>query len=376
MPKSLKIVNHKLKIGVDINEANVKNRVGTGQYTYHILQNWSAHHDIDFHLYHRDPLQGDMPGENEHWHYHQVAPSRAWIRFGLPLYLAAHAKNDVFWSPAHYMPSYTGCPSVVTIHDLAYEFFPKLFLPQDLYKLKHWSRQAISQSTRVIAVSAATKHDLLSIYNVPSDKVAVVHNGYDADTFNLTPKISPTLLANWQLKIGSYLLFLGTIQPRKNAIKLVQAFHLLKTAGYPGKLVIAGSLGWLSGDTLDVIKSSPDKDDIVLTGYVSDEARKTLYTYADIYVLPSLYEGFGVPALEAMGCGAPVAVANNSSLPEVVGDAGLLFNESDPVDIARAVTEIKSARPQWVKKSLTRATDFNWNRCANETLGVLLSVAQ
>lgn len=364
----------KLRIGIDANEANVKNKVGTGQYTYNILKNWHENKEIDFHLYHRDTLQGDMPTERDGWQYHQVGPSKGWIRFGLPLYLATHTKNDIFWSPAHYMPIYTGCKSVVTIHDLAYEYFPKLFIESDLYKLKHWSLAAVKQASHVIAVSEATKFDVTKIYEVPEYKVTVVHNGYDSTVFNLEPKISPALLENWNLKIGDYILFLGTIQPRKNAIKLVQAFHLLKVAGYKGKLAIAGKIGWLADDTLEVIKKSEEVDDIVLTGYVSDEARKTLYTYADVYVLPSFYEGFGVPVIEAMGCGAPVAVANNSSLPEVVGDAGILFNPIDPADIARAVTEIKSDRNNWVKKSLARAKYFSWDKCAKETLNVLTSV--
>lgn len=364
----------RLKIGIDANEANIKTRVGTGQYCYHVLKQWNTRTDLDFHLYHRDPLQGDMPLESDHWHYHQVGPSRGWISFGLPLYLLTHPKNDVFWSPAHYMPVYTGCKSVVTIHDLAYEFFPKLFLPSDLYKLKNWSRSAVKAASRVIAVSAATKHDLMAIYDVPPNNISVVHNGYDSDIFNITPKISSSLLGNWNLKIGAYILFLGTIQPRKNAIKLVQAFHLLKEGGYKGKLVIAGNIGWLADDTLAVIKSSQWHKDIILTGYISDDVRKTFYTYADVYVLPSLYEGFGVPAIEAMGCGAPVAVADNSSLPEVVGDAGLLFNAVDPGGIARAVMEIKADRDKWVKKSLARAGAFSWDKCAKETLEVLTKV--
>jgi glycosyltransferase involved in cell wall biosynthesis len=366
----------RLRIGIDVNEANVKNRVGTGQYTFNILKHWYSHTELDFHLYHRDDLQGDMPGEDAHWHYHKVAPSKAWIRFGLPLYLASHAKNDLFWSPAHYMPRYIGSKSVVTIHDLAYEYFPDLFLPSDLYKLKNWTRHAVRQADHILSVSNATKQDLVKLYGVAEDKISVVFNGFDSDVFNIEEKADTTIVNNYQLKTEVYVLFLGTIQPRKNAIKLVQAFHLLKESGYKGKLVIAGAIGWLADDTLKVIKESPDRRDIVMTGYVSDTARKALYTHADVYVLPSLYEGFGVPAIEAMGCGAPVTVANNSSLPEVVADAGLLFNPTDPADIARAVLEIKQNRSQWVKKSLSRAKHFSWTKCAEETLKVLLKTAK
>ncbi len=363
----------KLKIGIDANEANVKNRVGTGQYCFNILRQWYGKPGIDFHLYLRDALQGDMPAETDAWHYHQIGPRKAWLRVALPLQLLLHRKHDMFWSPAHYMPAYVGGDSVVTIHDLAYEYFPQLFLPSDLYKLKHWTRTAVREASHILAVSQATKYDLVKLYGVPEQKISVVYNGYDAEMFNVTKKSNPSLLENWNVKIEKYILFLGTIQPRKNAIKLVQAFHLLKESGYKGKLVIAGNIGWLADETLAVIKNSPDAQDIVMTGYVTDEVRKALYTYADVYVLPSLYEGFGVPAIEAMACGAPVAVANNSSLPEVVGDAGILFNATDAADIARAITELKTDRPHWVQKSLARARHFSWEKCAKETLNVLIN---
>ena len=282
-----------------------------------------------------------------------------------------HAKSEVWWSPAHYLPFYTGTPSVVTIHDLAYEFFPDLFLPSDLYKLKNWTRSAVRQASKVIAVSQATKNDLVNLYHLPESKIVVVHNGYDSDIFNLTVKASSAPLTHFGLKPHRYLLFLGTIQPRKNVIKLIQAFHLLKDAGYPGKLVIAGRLGWLAEESLAIIKNSPHSHDIIMTGYIDDLTRKTLYTYCDAYVLPSLYEGFGLPAIEAMACGAPVAVANNSSLPEVVGGAGVLFNATDPADLAQAITTLQKDRSAWVKKSLSRAKHFSWDKCALETLQVL-----
>lgn len=362
----------KLRIGIDINEANVKERVGTGQYTFHILKYMNQHEDYDFHLYHRDPILGDLPPENNHWHYHQVSPSRAWIKFSLPLYLLTHAKNDIFWSPAHYMPSLTRCPSVVTIHDLAYEFFPTLFLKSDLYKLKNWTKSSVEKASKIIAVSEATKNDLENLYGTDSHKIQVIHNGYDSDIFNTTLQPNNEILGRYDLEPNNFILFLGTIQPRKNAIKLVQAFHLLKEQGYLGKLVLAGGIGWLADETLSVIKNSKHNKDILLTGYISDQARKGLYANCDAYVLPSLYEGFGVPAIEAMACGAPVAVSNNSSLPEVVGDAGVLFDPHDPASIMNSIFRLKADRSTWIKKSLARAKHFSWEKCAEETLKALV----
>ena len=361
-------------IGIDVNEANVKNRVGTGQYTYHILKRIKEMDpEIEYHLYHRDPLVSDMPEETPNWRYHHIVPNRAWLSLALPVNLfLTRAHYHSFWSPAHYTPSYIGSPSVVTIHDLAYEYFPDLFLPSDLYKLKNWSRRAVAHARSVIAVSQATKDDLIKLYGTDPNKITVVHNGYDSDLFNVTSKVSSTKLEQYNLKRNQYLLFLGTIQPRKNAIKLVQAFRIMKENGYKGKLVLAGNIGWMAEETLEIIKSSPDHKDIVMTGYVTDETRLELYRNCDVYVLPSLYEGFGVPAIEAMACGAPVAVANNSSLPEVVGTAGLLFNERDPASIAQAVLKLKADRDSWSKKSLARAKHFSWDKCANETYQVLI----
>lgn len=375
MTKSSRMVTSKVKIGIDINEANVGSRVGTGQYTYHILKRFAAlAPDLEFHLYHRDPLRSDLPASSPNWNYHLVGPTRAWLNFGLPLnLLISRAKYDSFWSPAHYTPSYIGSPSVVTIHDLAYEYFPDLFLPSDLYKLKNWSRRAVARAKKVIAVSEATKQDLVKLYGTDPAKITVIHNGYDSDIFNMTTTPNNAIIKNYDLRSNNYLLFLGTIQPRKNVIKLVQAFHLLKESGYTGKLVIAGNIGWLAEDSLAVIKDSPDASDIVMTGYVSDEARLALYRNAEVYCLPSLYEGFGVPAIEAMASGAPVAVANNSSLPEVVGDAGILFDERNPNSIAEGINKILSDRNVWVKKSLTRAQNFSWDKCAKETFSVLTS---
>lgn len=363
-------------LGIDINEANVRDRVGTGQYTFNLLSRFPAlSQNVAFHLYHRDPLLGDLPPASPTWQYHHVGPSRAWLKFALPLnLLLTQAKYSTFWSPAHYTPTYLGSPSIVTIHDLAYEYFPDLFLPTDLYKLKNWTKTAVSRARRVIAVSEATKNDLVKLYGTDPRKITVIHNGYSSDLFNLESPLKKTALADYNLSPHNYLLFLGTIQPRKNAIKLIQAFRLLKEQGYPGKLVLAGNIGWMAEETLEVINSSPDHADIVLTGYVSDTTRLALYRQADVYVLPSLYEGFGVPAVEAMACGAPVAVANNSSLPEVVGSAGVLFNERDPASIAEAILTLKKSRAAWSKKSLARAKQFSWDKCAKETLAVLTGI--
>ena len=362
-----------MNIAIDANEANIESRVGTGQYTAEILTRLHASSRHSYSLLLKSPPLPHLPDQKNNWQYKILKPSRAWTRFALPAHLFTRTNYDVFFSPAHYLPPITRSPSVVTVHDLAYEYFPSLFFKSDLYKLRAWTRRAVKKATRVIAVSQATKNDLIKIYEVPESKITVVHNGYNATLFNQKNIVSKNTLTTYRLKPQNYILFLGTLQPRKNVIKLVQAFRLLKEGGYKGKLVLAGKVGWLAEDTLDVIKNSPDHKDIVMTGYVSESARQSLYAHADVYVLPSLYEGFGVPVLEAMASGCPVVASNNSSLPEVVGKAGLLFNPSDPADIMRAILEVRQDREKYIKRGHKHVKNFSWDKCAIETLKVLTS---
>ena len=366
-----------MNIALDANEANTKTRVGTGQYTYNLLNHWSKVTGHSFDCYLRRSQQLDLPPVSDFWHYHVTGPQKAWTRLSLPFnLLLATGKYDVFWNPAHYLPPYTGCPSVVTVHDLAYEYFPDLFLDSDLYKLRRWTRLSVKSATKIIAVSESTKTDLVKLYKTDPSKIKVIYNGYDDKLFNTTSKLNKTLLARYNIQNTKYILFVSTIQPRKNVVKLVQAFRLLKEAGYSGKLVIAGKVGWMAEESLAVIKGSPDHKDIVMTGYISDETRQVLYRYADVSVLPSLYEGFGVSVLEAMASGAPTVASDNSSLPEVMGDAGIMFNPIDPADIARAIFEIKKDRSGWIKKGLKQASKFSWDKCAQETLKVITNISR
>jgi len=366
-----------MKIAIDANEANVTTPVGTGQYTRELLSHWHGlTSSAEFHLLLKHPPLAKLPSPHARFHYLRLSPAPAWTRIALPLHLLTHPPYSAFFSPAHYLPPITRAPSIVTIHDLAYEYFPKLFLPSDRYKLKSWTRRAVKQAVQIIAVSSSTKLDLIKLYQVPENKITVISNGYNSKLFNTTSKISTDILSRHQLQTGNYLLFLGTLQPRKNVIKLVQAFRLLKQAGYPGKLVLAGRIGWLAEETLTIIRRSPDHSDIILTGYVSESARQALYAHAACFIFPSLYEGFGVPILEAMASGCPVAAANNSSLPELVGNAGILFNPHDPAAIATAIHQLLASPTKWRQAGLTHTRHYSWKKCAAETLRVIIKASR
>ncbi len=363
-----------MNIAIDGNEANTAERVGTGQYAYNILTRWAKLEGHDFTVYLRHAPVADMPKSSATWHYRVIGPSPAWTRFALPLNLALSHSHQVFWNPAHYLPAHTFGKSVVTIHDLAYEYFPELFLPRDLYKLKRWTRASVKHANKVIAVSDATKRDLVKLYRIPAGKIVVIYNGYDRNIFNPTSKLDQKGLTPYKLKAKSYILFVGTIQPRKNLINLVHAFGIMKDHGYTGKLVIAGKIGWLADETLATIERSSYKSDIVVTGYISETNRQLFNRFAEVVVLPSLYEGFGVPLVEAMASGTPVAGSNNSSIPEVVGKGGLLFDPSSPEDIADKITSVVKNRAKFSQMAQKEAAKFSWDQCAAETLKVLVEV--
>lgn len=362
----------KLSFAIDANEANVSERVGTGEYTYNILKAWAHKPQHDFHLYLRANPLPDLPPESDNWHYHVIGPWRGWTRLAFPYHLLTGPKHNAVWSPAHYLPPFTRSPGVVTIHDLAYEYFPELFLRDDLFKLTKWTRSSAERAARIITVSEATKQDVVKLYGIPDKKITVVPNGYDAGT---AAPAKPTNLSQFGLQKSRYLLFVGTVQPRKNVVRLIQAFRLLREKGYPGKLVLAGKIGWMAEETLKAIQDSPDHDRIIMTGYISRETKFSLYRHADMLVLPSLYEGFGVPVLEAMANGCPVVASNNSSLPEVVGEAGILFDPADPVSLVGAVEAMHLKRSAYIKKGLARVQQYSWSRCASETLTCLMQTA-
>lgn len=366
-----------MRIAVDANEANVAKRVGSGQYAYNLLKEWHKLATPDFELFLKHPPASDLPAERPNWRYRLVRPDFAWLRFSLPIHLLLkNPRHDVYFAPAHYSPPVTRSPLVVTIHDLAYEIYPELFLKEDLHKLKVWTRHSVEKASAIIAVSEATKLDLVKFYFVDPDKITVIHNGYDQDLFHPGVKVNKKVFNKYSLPDSQYILYVGTIQPRKNVTRLVQAFHILKEEGsYTGKLVLAGNPGWMSDETIKSIHDSVYANDIILTGYIDQSDLPSLYKGADAFILPSLMEGFGIPLLESMAVGTPVLAADNSSLPEVVGKSGVLFNPYDPADISTSIEAMLKSRDKYSKLALSQASKFSWKNTAAATLQVLKSAA-
>ena len=364
---------NKIRIGIDINEANVVDRVGSNQYAFEILK---ALHKIDktnqYTLYSSKPLVKDLPKTKKNWQYKIIPPAKLWTQWRLPLELIRDRNNlDVFYSPGHYAPRFSPIPTVVTIMDLAFILFPRFFKRKDTNQLTSWTKYSIKKAKKIIAISKSTKKDIQRYYPTPSEKIVIAYPGYNPQS---STKINQKVLSKHKLN-KDYILFVGTIQPRKNIVRLIQAFNKLKGNHH---LVIAGKKGWIYKDVEQAIENSPKKDKIHQLGFVPQNDLVSLIKKASCLVLPGLYEGFGIPPLEAINLGTIPVVSGTGSLPEVVGEKGLFFDPFSSNSISKALQNAikltQTKKKAHIKQLKAHTKQFSWVSSAKNILEVLHEV--
>ncbi|MFH1369566.1 MAG: glycosyltransferase family 1 protein [Elusimicrobiota bacterium] len=296
-----------------------------------------------------------------------------WEHFYLPSAITRN-KIDVFHEPSFIAPMFKKCPTVITIHDLAFIIHPECFTFKNVLYFKAMMKRSIESSDYVIAVSESTKNDIINRFKVSPEKVKMIHSGVNEYFHRIEDKkaIKPVLE-----KYGitrDFILNVSLISPRKNLLNLLKSFKLMrekKSVDY--QLVITGAKGWLYEDIFKAVSDLSLQKDVVFTGYVSDSELLCLYNSAKIFAYPSVYEGFGFPALEAMACGCPVVASNTSSLPEICGDAALLVEPADLDELSdalyRMLTDSK-LREDMIKRGFVRITKFSWRNTAKETLSL------
>ncbi len=308
--------------------------------------------------------------------------ARLWHRLRLPIPVETiTGPLDVFYSPDFVLPpTRRGTRTLLTVHDLSFRRYPEHFVPSLAAYLNRVVPQSVARADRVLADSEATRADLTTYWDVPLEKVTVLYSGVDA-RFRPQPQTEQTESAQalerqrlQQYGIGErpYVLSVGTIQPRKNYLRLIRAFTSLSVcAGW--QLVIAGGQGWLCDDVL--AEAARHRERVLVTGFVADEDLPALYRQAALFVFPSLYEGFGLPVLEAMACGTPVVCSNVSSLPEVAGDAAVLVSPHDVEALAAGMERVLSdarLRHEMIERGKARAALFTWERAAEQLLTLLV----
>jgi glycosyltransferase involved in cell wall biosynthesis len=354
-------------IGIDASRMAWARRTGTEQYTAHLLEALvpqGGGHCLRLYF---NRLAAPRPAWLEQAEVREMPFPRLWTHLRLSWEMLRRPP-DVLFVPAHVLPLWRPRRAVVTIHDLGYIHFPEAHPPRQRLELHLSTAWNAHVASRIIAISQATKDDLVRHYRVPEDKIAVVYHGVEP-RFRPTP--DPAAPARYGLP-SRYLLYLGTLQPRKNLERLVEAY--VRLPGDAPALVLAGAKGWYFERIAAVIAKRGLGKRVLLPGYVADDDVPALLTGATALVYPSLYEGFGLPALEAMACGTPVLAADTSSLPEVVGEAGLLVDPLDVDAIATAMQRLLTdgaLRAALSRQGRARAKRFSWDRCARETLAVL-----
>lgn len=301
---------------------------------------------------------------------------RLWTHLRLAWEVTFHSP-DVLFIPAHVMPLVCPVPTAVTVHDLGYLHHPEAHRPFDRWYLDWTTRRHARLAAHVIADSQATRADLVHHYRADSGRITVVYPGRDESLARMEdPAAIAAVKARYGIS-GDYLLYLGTLQPRKNLARLVEAFVRLRPQTVDLQLVLAGKQGWLYGYLFARVEALGLEGQIIFPGYIADEDKAALLSGAIALVYPSLYEGFGLPVLEALACGTPVLTSNVSSLPEVAGDAALLVDPSDVDAIAagmlRLITDA-GLRRSLIEKGYTQARKFSWAGAARQVLEVLESV--
>jgi glycosyltransferase involved in cell wall biosynthesis len=378
-------------IAIDGYEANEVNRVGIGEYAFEILSgihtllaNREAGNETRVRIYLPSEPNGSLPSAASYWSYRRSFPRKLWTYIGLPFRLLFDMpRANVVFSPTHYIPRVQIAPHVMAIMDISYLKYPELFRAKDLYQLREWTAYSVKKSARILTISEFSRNAIIEAYKVAPEKVVVTYPGLRVTTVASMQK-KEDVLRKYNIP-ERYLLSVGTIQPRKNYEKLIQAFSEAKKKKPEVfknvKLIIVGKKGWLYEPILAAPSTYGVLDSVQFVDFIPDEDLAVLYQQAMSFVLVSLYEGFGLPVLEAMANKCQVVISNVSSLPEIAANAGI---QVDPLNIdAIAEGLITACREYgtsaWEKRvndGLKRSAEFTWDRAATKALEVLESVGK
>jgi glycosyltransferase involved in cell wall biosynthesis len=374
------------RIGIDVTAA-VTQGGGIGRYTRELVRalvQSESFGDYEYVFFSARPDQNlpvlDPLPQGENIIYRRAPVSQVWLyrlwhRLRIPVPIQTATGNlDLFHSPDFVLPAVRGpIPKLLTVHDLSFIHYPEAFTPALVRYLNQVVPRSIEQANRILADSQATKKDLIDHWQVPADKITVLYSGVSNSFKPITDKGKLKDIRNrYGLGDKPYLLGVGTLQPRKNYSLLIRAFKEVAQQ-FPHNLLIAGGKGWLYEEMMTQVDQLGLYDRVRFLGFVADDDLPGLYSQAALFVFPSLYEGFGLPLLEAMACGVPVISSNSSSLPEVVGDAAVTLppeNADAWSDTILALLADSTLRTSLVADGFLQARHFTWKRAAKQLMSI------
>ena len=362
-----------MRIGIDARIAHYSSG-GIRSYVVHLLEALGQlDGDADYHVLCSRKDQRISPPDSGFRPVACWTPSHHRLeRWALSVEIA-RLKLELLHTPDFIPPAFGYGRSVITVHDLNFLYYPRFLTAESRRYYNEQIEWAVVHADHILADSYATQADLMSLLDVPPDKITVVHLAADPSFRPVPETVFRQVVARYNLDPG-YLLFVGTLEPRKNIPGLLLAYRILLDQNVTDEpLVLVGGKGWLYDEVFDRTEALDLSDHVRFLHGVPDADLPGLYSAASVLVMPSFYEGFGLPALEAMSCGTPVVAANRASLPEVVGEAGLLVDPEEPEHIAEALKQVLTDEPErerMQKVGLEQAETFSWERVARETRAV------
>jgi len=358
-----------MKIGIDGSRAFLEQRTGVEEYSYQVikrLRDRLKEHRVILYVRGYQAVDFSLP---PNWRVEKIHCLRLWTQVGLSWELFLHPV-DVLFVPAHTAPFFHPKKTVVTVHGLEYEIMPEAYSFFERLYMRYSIKNSCRWAKKIISVSKNTKRDLMNLYEVPEEKINIVYEGYEDKTEELGLERGDEIE-----NLKPYLLFVGRLEKRKNIERIVTAFDLFKKqTGSKYRLVLGGKFGYGEEDIKARINQSEYKKDIILLGFIKDARKWQLFKNAQIFLFPTLYEGFGLPVLEAQSQGVPVITSNTSSLPEVANGSAFLVDPTEPKFIADAIvtlTQNEKMAKELIKKGYENIKRFSWKNCADLIATVL-----
>lgn len=359
-------------IGIDGSRAFIKKRTGIEEYSYQVIKNlreFFKKEKVRIYIRKHQEIDFELP---DHWEVRRLWFPRLWTQVRLSWELLLHPVDALF-VPAHTVPIIHPAKTVVVIHGLEYEFCKTAYSFWQRLYMRTVIRKSCAWASDIICVSNNTKEDIVKLYATDPNKIKIVYEGYDRQ-LELERAIIDQRLVNRNGVQGSqerpYALFIGRIEERKNVLRIAKAFSLMKKKyAVPHKLVLAGKPGYGYERIIEKIDALPWRGDIEMRGYITEKQKWELLADADVFVFPTLYEGFGIPILEAQGMLVPVVCSANSSFPEVAGEGAILVNPQKTSEIAEGMwicINNAQAREELIKKGFSNVKRFSWFKCAQE----------
>ncbi len=358
----------------------VQKHAGLGRYAGEIARALRHNNEVDLSLFYNQHGKAELPDYLAQIPHQTVNIGNKPWRMGVLLSQMTHwpldktfGVVDIFHATNHLLAHFKGAKTVFTLHDLIFLRFPEYHLPYNRWYLTFAMPRYLRAADVIITPSECSKQDAIAFYGLPESKIKVI---YEAAAPYLKATTDTSELERVRQKYNlpeRYLLHLATIEPRKNLNRLLDAYKSL-LADWPDlKLVLIGQKGWLYDSFFQKLQALGLQEQVIFPGYIAEEDLSICYQLAEVFVFPSLYEGFGLPPLEAMACGVPVVSSNSSSLPEVIGQAGLLFDPTDTAALVAALRRVLAdaeLRTELQGRSLLQAQKFSWVKAANELQAV------